>query len=72
MPRRARVERRSCQSSGKCVEAAPEQFRFDVDPAAEFDANAAPLSAERLLAIARGCPALAISVFDADGDEVDF
>jgi ferredoxin len=66
-----RVDKQSCQSSGRCVGAAPGAFALDADHLAEALPGAAQLSGEQALAIARGCPALAIHVLDEAGEEVE-
>jgi ferredoxin len=68
---RVRVDRQSCQSSGRCLAAAPEAFALDADRLARPTAAASDLPLARALEIARGCPALAIEVFDERGDAVD-
>ena len=72
MPLQVRVDKNSCQSSGNCIEAAAEAFGFDEDGLAEARPAAERLPRERLLAIARRCPALAIAVLDESGNEIDF
>ena len=67
----ARVDKQSCSSSGRCCEAAPDSFFLDEDKLAGFRAGGA-VSNERILEIARRCPALAISVLDEQGREIDF
>ena len=64
----ARVDKQSCQSSGRCIQADPEAFGWDADHLAEARGSVLP---DRLLAIARDCPALAISLVDDDGRELD-
>jgi ferredoxin len=56
------VDKQSCLSSGRCVEAAPEAFRFDVDLLGEATETALELPESRLEAIARACPGLAIAL----------
>jgi ferredoxin len=68
---RVRVDPQSCQSSGRCLAAAPEAFELDADRLARATAAAAELGLERAREIARGCPALAIEVFDEAGELVD-
>jgi ferredoxin len=68
---RVRVDRESCQSSGRCLTAAPEAFTFDGDRLAETTPGAGRLSLEEAREIARGCPALAIEVFDERGELVE-
>lgn len=71
MPFTARIDKHSCLSSGRCVEAAPEAFAWDEDDLGDPLPGAARLPKQRLLEIARSCPGLAISVFDEAGREVD-
>ena len=71
MPLRVRIDKNACQSSGNCVEAAAEGFAFDDDGLGEVLPAAGGLARERLLEIARRCPALAISVFDEAGKELE-
>jgi ferredoxin len=66
-----RIDKNSCQSAGNCVEAAPEGFGFDADALGDVKPAAGRLPRARLLEIARRCPALAITVFDESGNEVD-
>ncbi len=68
---RVRVDRQSCQSSGRCVGAAPATFGFDADRLARVEPGAGELPLERALEIARGCPALAIEVLGEDGEPVE-
>ena len=68
---RVRIDKNSCQSSGNCLEAAPEAFRFDEDGLAEVGSAAGALPRARLLEIARRCPALAIAILDESGNEID-
>ena len=72
MALRVRIDKNSCQSSGNCVEAAGEAFRFDADGLAETGPGAESLPRARLLEIARRCPALAIAIFDESGNEIEF
>jgi len=71
MPYSVRIDAQSCQSSGRCVRAAPGAFALDADHLARALPGAAALPDAELLAIARGCPALAIHVFDEDGRELE-
>jgi ferredoxin len=68
---RVRVDPDSCQSSGRCIAAAPEAFHFDADRLARTGPAAGELGLERAREIARGCPALAIEVYDEDGELVE-
>jgi ferredoxin len=60
--RRVAVDKQSCLSSGRCVEAAPEAFRFDADLLGEATEAARELPGDRLEAIARACPGHAIAL----------
>ena len=66
-----RVDRESCQSSGRCLAAAPEAFALDGDRLAGATPAASALPLARALEIARGCPALAIEVLDESGAVVE-
>ena len=66
-----RVDKQSCQSSGNCVEAAPEAFGWDGDDLGDALPGAAALAPARLIEVAKRCPALCISVCDEHGNEVD-
>lgn len=66
-----RIDKNSCQSSGNCIDAAPEAFDLDPDGLGDVGPAAGGLARARLLEIARRCPALAISVFDEAGNELD-
>jgi ferredoxin len=65
-----RIDKNSCQSSGNCVAFAPTAFRFDDDDLGDVLPGAVRLDRERLLAAARRCPALAITILDEDGREI--
>ena len=67
----ARIDKRSCQSSGNCVDMAPEGFGFDADDLGDVKERVAGLDFERLVAVAKRCPALAIEILDAAGNEID-
>ena len=71
MPFRVRIEKSSCQSSGNCVNAAPQAFGWDGDDLGDVLGAAASLPLERLVGIASRCPALCISIFDENGQEID-
>lgn len=71
MPYAVRIDKQSCQSSGRCLAAAPQAFGWDGDHLAEPRAGARELSDARLVQIARDCPAMAIALVDAQGREVD-
>jgi ferredoxin len=66
-----RIEKKSCQSSGSCVNAAPEAFGWDDDDLGDVRPGAESLTRDRLISIAQGCPALCISIFDENGREID-
>jgi ferredoxin len=66
-----RIDKRSCQSSGNCIDAAPQAFGWDADSLGEALPGARELPLERLIAIAKRCPALCITVHDSDGREIE-
>ncbi|HZQ76473.1 MAG TPA: ferredoxin [Acidimicrobiia bacterium] len=65
------IDRGACISSGNCVADSPDAFDFDDDDIAVVKDGVAALPDERLLRVARNCPAGAIVLKDADGNEVD-
>ena len=65
------VDRDSCISSGNCVADSPTGFAFDDDDIAVVKDGAAELPDDRLLRVARSCPAGAIVLRDAAGNEID-
>jgi ferredoxin len=67
---RVRIDKESCQSSGRCAQASPETFALDEDHLATLLPGRVASDAT-LLAIARACPALAIRLFDDEGREVE-
>ncbi len=66
------VEKESCLSSGCCITAEPEVFRFDSDHLAEVIPDAPSLDGERARAVARACPASCILLYGPDGEEIDW
>ena len=66
-----KIDKESCLSSGRCVAVAPRGFGFDDDQLAEILPGAASLPDERLVAIAKSCPASAILLFDQADNEID-
>ena len=67
----ARVDPDLCMASGVCVADAPAGFGFDAEGIAETLPGAAELGNDRLVRIARNCPAGAILLVDGDGNDVD-
>lgn len=65
------IDKQSCMSSERCVLAAPEAFGLDVDHLGDVRPSAADLPVGTLVEIAKTCPALAITVFDEDGNEIE-
>jgi ferredoxin len=64
------IDRDSCISSGNCVADSPSVFDFDDEDIAVVKEEAAELPDDRLLRVARNCPAGAIVLRDADGNEI--
>ena len=69
-PLRVEIDKSSCLSSGTCIALAPEAFDWDDDALGGVLPGAAEMSRKKLLEAARRCPAFAITVFDADGNEI--
>jgi ferredoxin len=65
------IDREACISSGNCVADSPNAFDFDDDDIAVVKDGVSELADDRLLRVARNCPAGAIIVRDADGKEID-
>ncbi|NQZ97203.1 MAG: ferredoxin [Myxococcales bacterium] len=65
-----KIDKQSCQSSGNCVDAHPSAFAWDDDDLGDATEGLSALSRDELVAVARKCPALAIAVLDADGNEI--
>ncbi|MGH9010976.1 MAG: ferredoxin [Acidimicrobiia bacterium] len=65
------IDRDACISSGNCVADSPDAFDFDDDDIAMVKDGVKQLLDDRLIRVARNCPAGAIIVRDADGNEVD-
>ena len=65
------IDRNSCISSGNCVADSPAVFDFDEDDIAVVKDGAAELPDDRLVRVARNCPAGAIVLRDASGNEID-
>jgi len=66
------IDRDACISSGNCVADSPGAFDFDDDDIAVVkEEGAAELGDDRLLRVARNCPAGAIILRDAEGNEID-
>ena len=70
MSLRVVLDKNLCQSSGNCVTDAPEAFGFDPDELGDVRESAGRLPRQRLVAIAKRCPALAIEIYDEEGEEV--
>ncbi len=65
-----RIDKQGCLASGRCVAAAPEAFGWDEDQLGDVRPAAATLPREQLIAIARNCPSLSISVLDDARNEI--
>jgi ferredoxin len=66
------IDQDLCVSAGACIGEDPAAFGYDEDGVAETLPGASRLSRDRLIAIARMCPARAIRMEDEHGQEVDW
>ena len=66
-----KIDKQSCQSSGNCVDALPEAFALDEDSLGDVLEGASEQPLARLLEAARRCPALAITILDEQGEEIE-
>lgn len=64
-----RIDRTLCVGFGDCVTEAPEAFALDDEDVAVF-VRPETVERERLLAACRACPVDAITVTDADGQQL--
>lgn len=65
------IDREACISSGNCVADSPSAFDFDADDIAVVKDEVSELPDDRLMRVARNCPAGAIILRDAEGNEID-
>ncbi len=65
------IDREACISSGNCVADSPNAFDFDDDDIAVVKDEVSELPDDRLMRVARNCPAGAIILRDAEGNEID-
>jgi ferredoxin len=65
------IDRDACLSSGNCVADSPTAFDFDDDDIATVTDGVTDVPDDRLLRVARNCPAGAILLRDPDGNEID-
>ena len=66
----AKVDRELCVGAGACIETAPKAFGFDDEHLAVVLPEAEQEPDDKLLGVARECPATAILIYE-DGKEVD-
>ena len=66
-----KIDRDSCISSGTCVADSPTAFDFDDEDIAITLPGITEVPDDRILRIARNCPAGAILLFDESGAEID-
>ena len=66
----AKVDRELCVGAGACIETAPDAFEFDDEHIAVVAAGADEVSNDKLLEVAKACPATAIHLYD-NGEEID-
>jgi ferredoxin len=66
---RVRIDRLLCVGFGDCVTAAPDAFRLDDEGIAEF-VEPCTIERERLITACEACPVDALTIWDADGNQV--
>jgi ferredoxin len=66
----AKVDRELCIGAGACIEEAPEAFAFDDEHLAVVLPEAKGEADDKLLEVARACPATAILLYE-DGEEIN-
>ena len=65
-----RIQRDACIGSGNCAKVAPELFELDADTIVAFIESTDTVDRDRLLESCRVCPVLALTVLDADGNQL--
>lgn len=65
-----RIDRLLCVGFGDCMEPPPPAFRFDAEGIATFVDSVGELPRPIVLDACEACPVDAISVFDADGNQL--
>jgi len=65
-----RIDRLRCIASSNCMEVAPEVFEFDTENICAFKENPGPIERERLIEACDICPVDALSVIDANGEQL--
>lgn len=65
-----RIDRLVCVGFGDCIEVAPDAFEFDAEGIVAVRVTADAVERERLLKACDICPVDALSVLDADGNQI--
>ena len=65
-----RIDRGTCIGTGNCMKVAPEAFEFDAENIVAFQGNPAAIERERLIEACQVCPVDALTVIDADGNQL--
>ena len=65
-----RIDRLLCVGFGDCMNELPTPFEFDDDGIAEFTSDAGELRREYVLTACDVCPVDALTVLDANGDQL--
>lgn len=66
---RIKIDRDLCVGFGDCVEQAPDAFRLDDEGLATF-ANPQSTERDRLVAACEECPVDALTVWNAEGEQI--
>lgn len=65
-----RIDRLLCVGFGDCIEVAPELFELDGDDIVVFREPLPEIERERLMTSCDICPVDALSIHDADGEQL--
>jgi ferredoxin len=65
-----KVDRQTCIATENCMEIAPEVFEMDEEGIVTFKKDAESIDRVRLLESCEICPVGALSVVDAEGNEI--
>lgn len=65
------IDRNACIGSATCIVIAPDALELDDKGIAVLKPGAENVDAETLIASAKSCPTMAISLFDENGNKIE-